>query len=356
MDRSCWTPEVVCLAGRGELIEPLKRAGVPVTCLNARSRFDLTVVFRLWRHFRSSQPEVVQTFLFHANLAGRLAGRLAGIPVVVCGIRVAERRRWHLCLDRITDRLVDRHVCVSHSVAEFSATQGRLPPEKLVVIPNAVDGERFASAAPADLSEFGIDTSERLILFVGRLDEQKNPILLIEAFRKIADEFPDTRLMVVGSGPLAARLESLAADLADRVIFAGYRTDVPALLRAACCLALPSRWEGMPNVVLEAMAAGIPVVASDAEGIDELLRGGSLGSIVRHARPDAWAEALRTVLLKSPEVTKMAQNAQRFSLNEFTSNKMVAAYGKLYGGLLEGVEIGDSGNVVRAAAANRGKI
>lgn len=337
LDRNLFEPEVICLAGEGPLVTPLREAGMPVTCLGARGAFDApSIVFRLRRHFRRSRPDLVQTFLFHANVLGRVAARLAGVPVVVSGIRVAERRRWHLRLDRITDRLVDRHVCVSRAVAEFSRREGGLPERKIVVIPNAVDVAAIKTAPRADLAEFDFPPQARMILFVGRLDEQKNPVRLIEAFRIVAATHADVRLLIVGQGPLEGELRRSAAPLGDRVRFAGRREDVPSLLKAATCLALPSRWEGMPNVVLEAMAAGTPVVAAPAEGIGELLRDGAAGTIVHAAGSAEFASALGSVLDKPCEAVARARLAQDIAEKEFAPEAMVGGHQNLYLELLSG--------------------
>lgn len=331
IDRGRFEPEVLCLSGHGSLAESLRASGVPVTFLDARGRWDVTVVRRLRDHFRRTRPDLVQTFLFHANLAGRVAARRAGVPVVVSGIRVAEPRRWQLRLDRWTDRLVDRHACVSRSVAEYSARVGGLPPSKLVVIPNAVDVDRFATAAPA---EFGFPANARVILFVGRLHPQKDPVRLIEAFRRLAAGRADAHLLIVGRGPLESELRRRAADLAGRVAFAADRDDVPNLMKAACCLALPSRWEGMPNVVLEAFAAGTPVVAAPADGLQELLAGG-LGTLVHEPTIEAFAAALATAVTWPRADRSNELATQEHVRKHHTVRAMVLGYESLYRELLE---------------------
>jgi glycosyltransferase involved in cell wall biosynthesis len=334
LDRKRFEPEVVCLAAEGELAAPLRAAGVSVTCLNA-GRWDARVIFRLRRHFRRTRPDLVQTFLFHANIAGRIAARAAGVPFVVSGIRVAERqKRWHLTLDRLTDRLVDRHVCVSRDVAEFARNEGGLPAEKLLVIPNAVDIEAIANAKPADLSQFGFRACDEVILFVGRLTEQKDPLRLLTAFRSIAEEFPNAKLLFVGSGTLEPQLRKNATDLMHRVALAGQRSDVPSLMKSAVCLALPSRWEGMPNVVLEAMAAGTPVVAAAVEGVSELLADGKLGTIVHDSSPEGFAGGLRQVLSNRAEAREKSHLAQTLVVKQHAVETMIRTYQGCYCGLL----------------------
>lgn len=330
LDRGLFDSEVVCLSGPGPLVEPLRAAGIPVTCLGARGRWDAGVLYRLRRHLRRSRPDLLQTFLFHANIAGRIAARLARVPVVVSGIRVAERRPWQLRVDRTTDRLVDRHVCVSRAVADYSVRVGRLPAAKLVVIPNAVDVTAFANAAPADLTEFGFPLGSKVVLFVGRLDPQKDPMLLIEAFRLLLARDVDARLLLVGQGPLEPELRRKAAGLSDRIAFAGRRDDVPSLLKASACLALTSRWEGMPNVILEAMAAGTPVIAADVEGAAELLHNGRLGTLVHSRDAHAFAAAFEGLLRNPVETNVRALSSQVHVANSHTTQEIVSAYQRLY--------------------------
>ncbi|MGH7128937.1 MAG: glycosyltransferase [Planctomycetaceae bacterium] len=333
LNRADWEPKVFCLAGAGPLVETLTAADVPVVCIGARRPWNLSVLPRLTRQLRTWRPRLLQTFLFHANIVGRLAGRRAGVERIVSGIRVAERRsRWRLWLDRATGRWVDHHVCVSRGVAEFSIEQGGLPREKVSVIGNGVEVERFAQAVPADLSPFSIPAGSRTLLFIGRLDPQKDPLLLLEAFRRLPPGLDDVHLLLVGDGPLRSELMAFRREqnLTARVHFAGRREDVPALLRAAVGLVLPSRWEGLPNVLLEAMAAARPVVATRVEGSEELVRDGETGWLVPPNDPDALAEALQKLLGRPDQAAEMGDMAQDIARTSFTWDDIAAAYENLY--------------------------
>ena len=179
LDRNRFTPVAYCLTpaplpGEPTLIPVLQSAGLEVECLGARNAADfLAVVVRLAGMLRRRKTQIVQTLLFHANLVGRIAAWHAGVPHVVCGIRVAQRQSpWRLRLDRMTHRMVDRYVCVSQSVADFSVATGRLPADKLVVIPNGIDLPRFTNVPPADRATLGV-AGRRLVTFIGRLDDPK---------------------------------------------------------------------------------------------------------------------------------------------------------------------------------------
>lgn len=163
---------------------------------------------------------------------------------MVAGIRVAEHGiKWHLWLDRLTQRWVDRYVCVSQSVADFSASKTGLSSEKLVVIPNGIDLDKYSAQKPADLQVFGIGPDRRAVAFVGRLEPQKGVKWLIETAPHWLGKLPDCDLLMVGEGPLRSSLEATvkAAGVADRIHFAGWRADVPEILAAMpfwCCLPL----------------------------------------------------------------------------------------------------------------------
>lgn len=339
LDRTAWEPRVYCLSGRGELAQTLNAAGIEVIFLDAGGRFDLGVLGRLSRELRKFAPSVLQTFLHHANIAGRMSGRRAGVPVIVCGLRVAEQRsRWRLRLDRWTQRSVDAWVCVSESVKQFSQDVGGLPSDRLHVIPNGVDGELFAHAEPCDWTTLGLPADAETILVVGRLDEQKRPQLVYESSRRLFDEFPNLHLVYVGIGPQAETIRIVAAkhDVSDRVHVLGRRDDIPAMMKGSRVLLHLSAWEGAPNVILEACAAGLPVVASDIPGNREILGGGEWGTLVSEPNPESVASAIRHVLRDRDMILKMAHMSQVVLRERHTWSAMVESYSALYRSLLSG--------------------
>ncbi|HUY35625.1 MAG TPA: glycosyltransferase [Pirellulales bacterium] len=337
LDRTRFEPVVYSLAppgARRSLIERLEAAGVAVHFLAGRGiRSAPGVCRRLAQRLKSQGAEVLQTFLFHANVMGRVAARWAGVPHVVCGLRVAERRaNWHLRLDRWTTRLVDQYVCVSDAVRDFSIARGRLTPERMVVIPNGVDLGRFDQAATVDLAALGVPAGRRAVTYVGRLDPQKGlPGLLVGA-RWWLDHLSDHDLLLVGDGPRRSDLEAEVRrlGLTDRVHFAGWRDDVAEILRASRLLVLPSRWEGMPNVVLEAMAARLPVVATDVEGVRALLGPRADLQTVAKDDPRAFAERVVAVLSDASLAARLGEENRLRAERHFSLGAMVSSYAALY--------------------------
>jgi len=343
LDRRRFRPVVYCLAPRpasreNSCVPALESADVEIHCLDARGSWQfLPIVRRLTRLLTAQKPQIAQTFLFHANVVGRIAARRAGVQRVVSGIRVAQRRhRWYLWVDRLTGRQVDRHVCVSRSVARFAEQRAHLPAEKLVVIPNGVDMERYPAKTRADLRPFGIGPGRCVVTFAGRLDRQKGPLWLIESAPAWLGKLPECDLLLVGEGPLRGKLERECRrrGILGRVHFAGWRAEMPEILAASDLLVLPSAWEGMPNVVLEAMAAGLPVVASDVEGVRELLGPAADRQIVPYADNKALANRIVELIASAETAARLGAENQVRAREHFSLQQMVTAYEDLWEGLV----------------------
>jgi glycosyltransferase involved in cell wall biosynthesis len=342
--RPRFEPVVYCLGPRPQADESslaarLEGAGIEVHCLGARSSWQFVpIVRRLARLLAVQRPEILQTFLFHANVVGPLAARRSGVPHVVTGIRVAERRsRAYLWLERLAARRAERHVCVSRSVAEFSHAQGRLPTERLVVIPNGIDVDRYPARSAVDLTGLGLPPNRRAVTYVGRLDRQKGVRWLVETAPEWLAQLPNHDLLLVGKGPEQPALVALSEKLgvASRIHLSGWRSDVPEILRASNLLVLPSAWEGMPNVVLEAMASGLPVVATDVEGVRELLGPAAEAQVVPGGNSQAFSERIVAIASNPELAASLGQENRCRAEREFSLARMVAAYEGLYESLLK---------------------
>lgn len=337
LDRRLWEPRVYCLSPPGKLVERLNEERIPVVCFGVQNIRQIGVVWRLAAELRRFRPQLIQCFLFHANLIGRLAAFFAGVRLVVCGIRVAERRsRLRLWLDKLTQLLVTQNVCVSQAVADFSINEGRLSPDKVCVIPNAVDFRLFAEAEPVDRPTLGTPPDAPLILFVGRLDPQKAPFVLLEAFKCLLAQHTECQLLIVGDGVLRKTISQWVTEkeLDGNIHLLGWRPDVPQLLKSANCLALPSLWEGMPNIVLEAMASGLPVVVSQVEGTAELIQHGETGLLAKPGSVEELKTALDAILNDAGLSKRLSERAQQIVADRFTFSKMIDAYEQLFRRLL----------------------
>ena len=292
---------------------------------------------RLETALQDWRPELLQTFLYHANLSGRWAAHCAGVPVVVSGLRVAERdARWRMRFDRWTQRYVTQNVAVSQGVADFAVRECGFPESRVQVIPNGVDFERFANAAPVGLKQFGIPQSARVLTFIGRLHPQKAPEQLLLAARPRLESDPDLHLLYVGDGPLRSMLQSTARQcgLGDRVHLIGRQTDIPGILKESTVCVLPSRWEGMPNVILEAMASGCPVIASDVEGCRELIQPELTGWLFPPDSIAGLTACLNEALNQPRTASQLAAAAREYVRERHAWEPVAEQYSQLYRELL----------------------
>ncbi len=258
---------------RSELVRRLQQANIPLVSGQADSALKFATAYRrLQSWFAESPPDICQTFMHHANVLGTYAARSSGVQIRVGGLRVAESRPFRCWIERGAVKQMQSLVCVSGAVETFAVDSLRCDRTLVRVIPNGVDVSKFATAPPFQWPRIGWPSEAVVTLFVGRLHPQKGIDLLQRQVDRLAPVDTNRRLLLVGDGPLRAELERWTASIGDdRVKLLPWQTDVAALIRAARLLILPSRYEGMPNVVLEAMASRRPVVSSRVQGSQELL-------------------------------------------------------------------------------------
>lgn len=299
------------------------------------------VVRKLNQLLTADRPDVVQSFLWHANVLCAWVVPKFRVPLFL-GVRVAEPRTSRFVFDRWATSRCTKTICVSQGVADWCVNTEKMDRRKMVVIPNgiATDGQATAIA----LGSHQIPEGARILLFVGRLELQKGIDILSQHGEELLNRLPEHHLVVIGDGSMRPDLETLARQpsLIGRVHCLGQRSDVVAWMARSELLLLPTRYEGMPNVVLEAMSVGLPVVATRAEGVAELL---GEQADVQSVPKDAWKELFDRVvaLSKSPAERKKAgqANLDRVS-SEFALEKQLSKYELLY---RESVE--DSGKLKR---------
>lgn len=312
----------------GTVGEWLRVAGIPVQAGLMRYGGDPLCVPRLVAALRGWRPDIVHTWLFHANMAGRCAAKLAGVPRVISSIRVYDNRRWHHVLDRLTLGLVDAVTANSTTVTERLAAGG-YPRARLHTIVNGVALLPERPAWPADVPR---DSARPLLVSVGRQHPQKGFDVLLRALALLpAAQRP--RLLVSGRTDAATTaLAQLQAELglqAD-VTFTGWRADARTLAAHADLFVLPSRWEGMPNALLEAQADGVACVATAVDGSREVIADGETGLLVPPDDPRALAEALARLLGDAALRRRLGDAARVRAEREFSLDAMAEKTLTLY--------------------------
>jgi glycosyltransferase involved in cell wall biosynthesis len=256
------------------------------------------------------------------GLAAPNLARAAGVPAVLrtehLPFLVKDTAGWADYLHRVAE--VDRVICVSNGVYRSFAAAGT-PPSLLAVVPNGIDPPVEAKI------HSGVDQSRPIFLTVARLSEQKALDVLIEAAPHVLARAPAARFRIVGTGPLEGNLIAAARALgvADGFEFLGHREDVPALMTTATAFVLPSRFEGLPLALLEAMARTVPVVATDVCGNADAVEDAETGLLVPPYDPQALAAALLRVIEQPLQARIRARRARKRVLSQFTSTQMARA-------------------------------
>lgn len=265
-------------------------------------------LFRLTRLMRRERIEVLQTFSHYSNILGPILGLLARVPVRVSSQRMSllNQPRWLLFLDRLVtnSRLVHRMVSVSEMTRRYTMEVERIRGDKLITIPNGIDVSGFSSQLGEEgrdrlRTELGLGKDDLVVSVVARLHPQKGHRYLIEAIPSILAHVPNAVFLLAGDGPLRDELDQAIdrAGVGHAVRLLGARNDVPDLLSISSLFVLPSLWEGMPNAVMEAMAAGLPVVATSVDGTPEVVLDGETGLLVPAKDPGALGSAIIELLL-----------------------------------------------------------
>ncbi len=329
--------EVVCLTRGGPYEAALREHGIPVTILHKRMKFDPVAFFRLKKLIGCRQPDILHTWLFAANAYGRLAVGGKDRPRVLVSERCVDswKQSWQLKLDRKLIPRTDRLIANSESVAGFYMEQG-FPAERIVVIPNGVETVNNPPLSETErneiLAEFDIPPGSRIVGYVGRLAPQKRGKDLIWSLQLLKQLTDRVYLVIIGDGPDRENLIGLAKHMGcdNLVRFLGHRGDVPRLMRTFSTLWLASDFEGQSNSLMEAMALGIPVVASDIPANRELVVDGENGFVVKVGDCQGFSQFTDRILADPELAQRLGEAARERMQSQFGLDQMIAAHRNLY--------------------------
>jgi glycosyltransferase involved in cell wall biosynthesis len=329
---------IVSLTPLGPMGLEARSLGIPIESLEMRRGFpDPRGLVRLVKLVQAWRPDVLHSHMIHANLMARVLRLFVPLPALVSTIHnIYEGGPLRMAAYRLTNGLVDAMTIVSQTAADRFVTEGIVPKDLLRVIPNGLDIEPYqnvpAGARQSLRRSLGLER-EFVWLAVGRFQPGKDYPNMVRAFARVRQQHPGATLLLVGRGPLQGETEALARarGLGVDVRFLGVRQDVAELMSAADGYVMSSAWEGMPVVLLEAAAAGLPIVSTDVAGNSEVIGDGEGGFLVPPRDPESLAIAmLRLMDLPESQRRAMGERGRERVRSHFGLGQMVGRWEALY--------------------------
>ncbi len=355
LDRNYFEPVVLSFIPIGEIGRNIERMGVGCYSLNIRKTLNdknqesklalflrsMAVVFiefpKLVKFIKKEKPDIVHAHLFHANLLGRLAGKICGVPIIISTIHNVNfggglRER----LLRYTDNLGTVTVAISKNVATAMIDKGVVPSHRLRVIENGVNPDKFSNTNDVTNTirkQLGASAKQHLLVSVGRLTEQKGYPYLFKALEYLQEHRDDLLSVILGDGEESRTLENIVkqSGLNKSVVFLGNKSNVADYLMASDIFVMPSLWEGLPISLLEAMACGLPVVATNVGGVPEVVADNESGFLVPAKDSEALADKISVLLsMSDTERREFGAHGRKIILNKFSLKNTVQSYVDLY--------------------------
>lgn len=328
------------------LVEEAHKKGVKAEQLDDTSTFAPKVILYIAERLRGERFSLIHTHGYKANILGGIAAKLVGVKSIATmhlHTETTSRLKLYKIIDLLALRFFSKVIVVSESLHQYLIANG-LPPKKIVTVHNAVDLGTFTSSISfyddkALKNRLGIGSTQHIVSIIGRLTSQKGHHYFLESAKRILEVLPETRFLIAGDGPLREELEdlSLSLGIVQAVRFLGYRQDIGTLMGMSDVIAMPSLREGLPYVLLEALALARPVVGTQVGGIPEVIKHGETGFLVPPKDSEALAEAIIQVLRNPEEATRLGEKGRELVSREFDVETMVQKIAAVYTEVLAGV-------------------
>jgi glycosyltransferase involved in cell wall biosynthesis len=341
LDPGRFQSHVLCLYRTGEFACGLESLGIPVQVLGVERKLGPQGLYVVWQALRRLKPHILHTHLPEACWYGLPSAWLARVPVRIAHL---QNCHWHWpkklrLLDRGASMFATKSVACSEAVRRFYQNELSYRGANLKVVYNSVDLKRFQGLAGRSKARhlLGLPQDALIVICIASLEEQKGHRYLLEAMLNVRAALPETLLLLVGDGSLRQKLEQEVErkKLAPNVRFLGQRTDIPLLLAASDLFVLPSLWEGLPLVLTEAAAAGLPTVATYVDGIPEIIKDNVTGSLVSPENSERLAEAMLKLLRDPSSRREMGKRAREFAGQQFSIDRITRDIESLYCELLQ---------------------
>lgn len=326
-------PEAFC--------QRMRASGIPTEVMGIRGDLDVLLLWRLRQYIHQGDFDLIHTHLFHADLYGSLAGRLANISTIISthhGFNTWRSNKFYAWLDRLVARFQKSIITISNAIGQWLVKVEGLPAEKMVTIHYGLDADVFR--AQANNKPIALDVSSPIIGTVSRLISSKGIDILLQAFAQVSKTYPNASLIIVGDGPERDSLHRLTNQLqiAQKTHFLGNRDDVSSLMREFELFVFPTFGEGFGLVLLEAMAWGKPIAATDVMAIPEIVIPGETGLLVPQRDSILMAEAIVTLLDDEKYARYLGRKGKERLEEVFTVDRMVEQTAQLYNRVLVSVK------------------
>lgn len=338
IDQDTFISSICCIKKSGIIVTRLKRKDIKIFELHRKGK-DYLLCLKLASLFRKEKVDIIHTHGW-SGFDGVIGAKLACVPVIIHSEQgkdiedIYNIKKRRILGRKLISYLVNQLVTVSEEIKESLAKTAKIPQEKILTIHTGVDIQRFNIKIDKikKKEEVGIGGKVIVIGTVGRLDPIKSYDTLLYCAKEVLNEFPDLRFLFVGNGPMRRNLEELTIKLGirEKVTFIGERLDIPELLNIMDIFVLPSLSEGLSNTILEAMASGLPIIATRVGGNPEMVVDGETGFLVS---PKDYQSLSKVIiqLLKNPSLCKkIGLTAQERAKNHFPLSKMIISYEELY--------------------------
>ena len=337
-DRSRWAPEAACLHGRGVFWGPIAATGVPLRTYSFHHLFP-SYVPGLLALMLTRRPAVVHCHLLASNVIAKPLAAVCGVPVRInhdhCNDKLTDPRGWALPADRFTNRWSTHVIAVSESTRAFVSDHEGVPRERTSTIHNGVNCDLFRPR-PAERAEarrrLALPEDAWIVGGIGRLTHQKNFALFLEVAAAVLRTHANVYFAIAGTGEdePALRAQAAALGIAERVRFLGFTRDMAALYPTLDALLLTSRYEGLPITILEAMACGVPIVASRLDGIAEVLADGEDSALVSPDDGPGFAARVSELIANPALAQRCADAAVLKARTQYSAERMTRDVEAIY--------------------------
>jgi glycosyltransferase involved in cell wall biosynthesis len=337
IDRSKFNVSVLCLRDLGDFAHDIEEMGISVEVIQQRQeKTDYLSFLKVAEILRREKTDIIHTHNTQPFIDGTIAALMTGVKTIVHTdhARSFPDKKRYMFAEWLMSHFAYKIVGVSDHTSQNLIMYEKISPKKVVTIPNGIDGSRFQIIIDKEKKrkELGILKNGPIMGLGVRLTEQKGITYLLQAMPEIIKEIPNVTLVIAGEGPLddSLKKECISLGLEENVLFVGRRLDIPELIKLFDLYVLPSLWEGLPMVLLEAMAAGCPIVATDVGGNSTLIEDGFNGSLVKSGDFSALSKEVIKLLIDRDICNKYSANSKKRFDDKFSANYMTKQYERLY--------------------------